>query len=991
MARHLPIIMRTNTNKRLLLIAGILFPICILASPSRSQDPYPEFEPQSYNSTTVVENLYEHATNRLRLGYYEETLVAALETENEFDGKLSPRDQAQLEELVAKCLLLNNADLSRARELFFHSYTLRTKHSLHDDQAHEYDNIREGFPSSIRLLLWAGECALAEGQPNIAKGLFESARKHGDELFESSFEQQLATYDKNHRTNAYAWGTPTFESAFSQRGSFSSDIQLWSRLILGHLACSDAPSSLLRDLDKQNYVGKLISANYIERQAAFRSEYAEGTVGPSPLNYFLNLAIHYAEAQTEKQHSISLANSIIQQLENDYLGMFFVQTAKLHRLVISVEGSVSEEKRELLLGLMARGARLGEFRIYPIVVSAFINGGDTTGTASAAITGKNLATRQFSSSIKQLRDSDPLAFSEFRKSFDGWIDSRIRLGYAHPESIRRWDSIVESLAIIENGAPLTPSLPHLNPQSVAIEYIRFPNFRFDEASGWSENGFRYNALVTDADNHTSVIELGEASSIDRQVAAIRQPLTTIGDDPSRAGLLNANLESAIAELSELVISPLFANSGAAAKATTWIIGLDGNLQVAPFFALNTPSGELGLTKTLVHVNSIANWKEKAWDGSHLNCLLVGDPSYGSMIDGNTSTSSMPPSRSLDLGDIYFPDLKGTGEEVDQLEAFFRDNSIRHLKLKKDDASEANLRVQIPARNLLHLATHGYFTPPNPSAAIESGISVSDGLFRSSVVFSGANTALEQSRRNHFFPSENDGFMMAAEFIPIDMNHIKIMSLSACETALGDTTGGEGISGLQRGLAVSGVQNMLLSLWQISDEVTPRLMADFYQGINDGTPPHTSLANAQRELYRHYRNEEHGTLLANYFTSGFRLVTNTLHEGAPLSAESAPTSVSPPREKPTSLWVIACEAETSEATAEKHAARWRSLGLPADKLWIPDYESLSGANYWLTFVGPWDYALGKDEPARILQSKVLPQYPSAYGIRVDQTPKRETFK
>lgn len=102
-------------------------------------------------------------------------------------------------------------------------------------------------------------------------------------------------------------------------------------------------------------------------------------------------------------------------------------------------------------------------------------------------------------------------------------------------------------------------------------------------------------------------------------------------------------------------------------------------------------------------------------------------------------------------------------------------------------------------------------------------------------------------------------------------------------------------------------------------------------------------------------------------------------------ESAEKSTASPQPQ----WVIACEALASKADAERAAAQWRSRGFKADILWIPDYSSLSGAELWLVYVGPWDY--GDKGSVRSSLPVVQRLFPDAYAIKLDQSGSRETIQ
>ena len=57
---------------------------------------------------------------------------------------------------------------------------------------------------------------------------------------------------------------------------------------------------------------------------------------------------------------------------------------------------------------------------------------------------------------------------------------------------------------------------------------------------------------------------------------------------------------------------------------------------------------------------------------------------------------------------------------------------------------------------------------------------------------------------------------------------ELVTLSACETALGREAGGEGFVGFTQALLISGARSVCLSLWKVDDRATSLLMKRFYQ-------------------------------------------------------------------------------------------------------------------------------------------------------------------
>jgi CHAT domain-containing protein len=163
---------------------------------------------------------------------------------------------------------------------------------------------------------------------------------------------------------------------------------------------------------------------------------------------------------------------------------------------------------------------------------------------------------------------------------------------------------------------------------------------------------------------------------------------------------------------------------------------------------------------------------------------------------------------------------------------------RLTKLAGTEATEAAVRRQAVRHRYLHFATHGFFAPPALRSALAAAsraekpgdgnlFSVQDvagfhpGLL-SGLVLAGANRPVRADR--------DDGILTALEVAELDLGGVELAVLSACETGLGETAGGEGVLGLQRAFQTAGAHAVVASLWKVPDRATKELMARFYANL-----------------------------------------------------------------------------------------------------------------------------------------------------------------
>lgn len=212
--------------------------------------------------------------------------------------------------------------------------------------------------------------------------------------------------------------------------------------------------------------------------------------------------------------------------------------------------------------------------------------------------------------------------------------------------------------------------------------------------------------------------------------------------------------------------------------------------------------------------------------------------------------------SIRKGHAYLPSSK---VEVELIDSIMKQKRIRHyLKIGVDGTEDA---LKTISRNkspqILHIATHGiYFSKEdilyNPLYADYSFIKMSDhnnvytedlSMTQSVLLFSGADAAFKNDSITSVF---NDGILTAYEISLLDLSCTDLVVLSACQTGLGEIKG-DGVFGLQRGFKKAGAQTLMMSLWDVDDKATQKLMVKFYEYYLSGMSKRDALRAAQTEI------------------------------------------------------------------------------------------------------------------------------------------------
>jgi tetratricopeptide (TPR) repeat protein len=200
---------------------------------------------------------------------------------------------------------------------------------------------------------------------------------------------------------------------------------------------------------------------------------------------------------------------------------------------------------------------------------------------------------------------------------------------------------------------------------------------------------------------------------------------------------------------------------------------------------------------------------------------------GAMVDPRPAPEAIVENRKVQRvlaaarsGGKEFVPLPGTRREVEALARLFQSDKRFTRALLGVQASEPELDRLAITKELkqfayIHLATHGVIDEdiPQRSAVILTQTGLADPL---------------DEVLNH--KPVFDGRLLVREIQRSWDLKAELVTLSACETALGRETGGEGFVGFTQALLMSGARSVCLSLWKVDDTATALLMTRFYRNI-----------------------------------------------------------------------------------------------------------------------------------------------------------------
>lgn len=266
----------------------------------------------------------------------------------------------------------------------------------------------------------------------------------------------------------------------------------------------------------------------------------------------------------------------------------------------------------------------------------------------------------------------------------------------------------------------------------------------------------------------------------------------------RLANLDAGFRAPAAEMFQLLVAPAAAQLSARKKL---ILIPDGPLWELPFQALIAADGRYLIQQHAVsYAPSLPALRELTKSGNSPSLktaarllLAFGNGETGQ--PGRTDTKTNAGSSSGLMSQGALPEAERQAKTLGQLYG-----PTRSKIYTGNDASEDRFLAEAGQYHILHLASHGLLNNSNP---LYSGLKLTPG------------------------GDKSDGLLEAHELMKLKLN-AELVVLSACETARGRISNGEGMIGLSWAMMLAGSRATVVSQWKVEAAGTEELMLEFHR-------------------------------------------------------------------------------------------------------------------------------------------------------------------
>ena len=368
---------------------------------------------------------------------------------------------------------------------------------------------------------------------------------------------------------------------------------------------------------------------------------------------------------------------------------------------------------------------------------------------------------------------------------------------------------------------LSASQATLDPGTVLLEYVVTSDKTFLFVLQPTDR-----VVLTRPPLSVFTLPAGEAS-IREQVGRFR---SLIERDSRLANRTTSQAGDAGARLFDLLVKPA---RDIIAKADRILISPDGPLHSLPFAALSSGLPGRGgrryfIEEKPLHIVISATVyaelrKTRRSSAADTAIAAFGDPVYPKASPGKPEAAADADMRSFVRRGL---DLKPLPDSRVEVEAIGRLYGTRAAVYTGAQANEERAKEVAPRAAYLHFAMHGILDERVP--------------LNSAIVFSLPEKNTE---------GRDNGLLQAWEILDQLRIDADLVTLSACETALGKEFGGEGLVGLTRAFQYAGARSVLASLWSVADKSTATLMTRFYRHLQSGRTKDEALRAAQIDMIR----------------------------------------------------------------------------------------------------------------------------------------------
>ncbi len=172
-------------------------------------------------------------------------------------------------------------------------------------------------------------------------------------------------------------------------------------------------------------------------------------------------------------------------------------------------------------------------------------------------------------------------------------------------------------------------------------------------------------------------------------------------------------------------------------------------------------------------------------------------------------------------EVYqFGPLPESRDEVTYIADLAERNNVETTVYLDDEANRETLQSVIQS-DIVHIATHGVFNSTSPSL---SGLGLID----------------------NDEDSDQNTMLYVPEIYNLDLS-ADLVILSSCESGYGEIIAGEGMMAMNRGFLQSGSNNVIYSMWKVSDTHTRDLMTRFYEYHLNGASYAEALRDAKLDM------------------------------------------------------------------------------------------------------------------------------------------------